>query len=332
MRLLMLGGTGFLGGAVVRESLRREWTVAVLNRGERGPAPDGVTALRGDRLAPDGLAALDGAGTWDLVVDTWSGEARAALASASALADRAGHYTYVSSRSVYAPPVTLGADETAPIVDAAPDGGPDGYAEMKAGAERAVREAFGDDRVTIARAGLILGPGEDVGRLPWWLRRIERGGDVLAPGPADLPLQYIDARDLAAWLLDAPSGVFNTVSRTGHATMGELLDAAVATVGSAARLVWTDPEPILAAGVEPWNDLPIWIPAGHEYRWLHESDVRHAYRTGLSPRPIAETVADTWEWLRRSGDPAVRPGRPAVGLDPDREAAVLAVSSRGPGG
>jgi 2'-hydroxyisoflavone reductase len=126
MRLLVLGGTGFLGSAVVADALRRGWTVTVLNRGERGPAPAGVTTLRGDRRADDGLAALDSAGEWDLVVDTWSGPARAVLASATALADRAAHYVYVSSRSVYADPVAIGADETAPIVEARSDGGDEG--------------------------------------------------------------------------------------------------------------------------------------------------------------------------------------------------------------
>jgi len=126
MRLLVLGGTGFLGGAVVADALRRGWTVTVLNRGERGPAPAGVTSRYGDRRAPDGLAALAGTGEWDLVVDTWSGEARAVLASATALVERVDRYVYVSSRSVYAAPVGHGADETAPIVEARSDGGEDG--------------------------------------------------------------------------------------------------------------------------------------------------------------------------------------------------------------
>ncbi len=323
MKLLMLGGTGFLGGAVVAEAIRRGWSVTVLNRGERAPAPAGVTALRGDRTKPDGLAALAGDERWDRVVDTWSGEARAVLASASALVDRVDQYVYVSSRSVYAAPVGLGVDEQAPIVDAPADGGEDGYAEMKAGAERAVLDVFGA-RASVARAGLILGPGEDIGRLPWWLRRMERGGDVLAPEPADLPLQYIDARDLANFLLDCPPGIFNTVGETGTTTMGEFLAACRSVVNPAAELRWIDPDVILAADVVPWNDLPVWIPAGHEFRWLHEADVRRAYAAGLSPRPILETVADTWEWLQRVGDLKRKPGRPSVGLDPDREAAVLA--------
>jgi 2'-hydroxyisoflavone reductase len=333
MRLLVLGGTGFVGGAVVTEAVRRGWSVTVLNRGLHGTVPSGVARVIGDRTRPDALAGLDAAaGDWDIVVDTWDGAPRAVLDSARALAGRSPYYVYVSSRSVYQEPVALGVDESWPTVPAAPDAEDGSYPELKAGAERAATEVFGD-RALLARAGLILGPGEDIGRLPWWLGRISRGGPVLAPGPADLPLQYIDARDLAVWLLDqgAPQtgGPVNVVSRTGHTTMGELLAACVAATGSDAALRWLDPAPILAAGVIPWNDLPIWIPPGHEYRWLHEADVSRALEAGLRCRPVAETVEDTWRWLRAVGEVPVRAGRPprpTVGLDPDREAALLAAA------
>jgi nucleoside-diphosphate-sugar epimerase len=329
MRLLVLGGTGFVGGAVVAEGLRRGWSVSMLNRGLHGIAPDRVRWLRGDRTRPGGLDALAG-GEWDIAVDTWDGAPRAVLDSARTLTDRTGHYVYVSSRSVYQAPAALGVDESWPVVTAEPDALDGTYAELKAGAERAATEVFGD-RALLARAGLILGPGEDVGRLPWWLHRIARGGPVLAPGPADLPLQYIDVRDLANWLLDQPqrgtAGPVNVVSRTGHTTMAELLTACVETTGSDATLRWVDPEPILAAGVAPWNDLPIWIPPGDEFRWLHEADVSRAYATGLRCRPVADTVRDTWRWLGTVDGmpvPASRPQRGAVGLDAEREAAILA--------
>lgn len=335
MRLLMLGGTGFLGSATVAQALRRGWSVTVFARGVRGSVPAGARFVPGDRDRAGALAALAG-GEWDLAVDTWRGPPRVVRDAARALVGSVSSYVYVSSRSVYREPVPLGADEGAPVVQAAPDACGGTYAQCKAGAERAVREAFGD-RALIARAGLILGPGEDIGRLPWWLRRVQRGGQVLAPGPADLPLQYIDARDLASWLLDrgrdGVGGTFNVVSRPGHTTIGELLAACVAATGSTASLRWTDPGPILAAGVEPWNELPIWIPRGHEYRWLHEADVSRAYAAGLSCRPVAETVADTWQWLSTSpglpqrDDPA---GRPLLGLDPAREAALLGGVSSAP--
>ncbi|MFD2768163.1 NAD-dependent epimerase/dehydratase family protein [Micromonospora eburnea] len=333
MRLLVLGGTGFVGGAVVSEAVRRDWSVTVFNRGLHGDAPAGVRQLRGDRTAPDGLAALSG-GAWDVVVDTWDGAPRAVRNAARALAGSVGHYGYVSSCSVYAQPVEPGSAEDAPVVEASADAVDGDYPQLKAGGERAAVEVFGE-RALLARAGLILGPGEDIGRLPWWLRRIARGGEVLAPGPRDLPVQYIDARDLASWLLDrcaeGAGGAYNVVGRTGHTTMGELLDAAVAVTGADAALRWTDPGPILAAGVVPWNDLPIWIPPGHEFRWMQDLDVERAYASGLVCRPAAETVADTWCWLGEVGQVPPRAGRPArapLGLDPEREADLLAGVAR----
>ncbi|MEU6023129.1 reductase [Micromonospora sp. NPDC047134] len=329
MRLLMLGGTGFVGGATVSEALDRGWSVTVFNRGRHGAPPVGVRRLVGDRLTPDGLGALAD-GEWDVVVDTWDGAPRAAGQVARLLTGRIGHYVYVSSGSVYAPPVPAGVTEGDPVVEADPEATEGDYPQLKAGAERALREVLGD-RVLLARAGLILGPGEDIGRLPWWLGRIARGGEVLAPGPADLPVQYIDVRDLAAYLLDSGAarrgGPVNVVGRPGSATFGELLAACLDATGADARLRWVDPERILAAGVVPWNDLPIWIPPNHEWRWLQQKDVTRAYADGLRCRPLTETVADTWSWLRGVGQVpsrAGRPPRPPVGLDPYREAALLA--------
>ncbi|AGZ42523.1 NAD-dependent epimerase/dehydratase family protein [Actinoplanes friuliensis] len=322
MDLLVLGGTAFAGRAVVDEARTRGHRITVLNRGTT-PPPAGVTALTGDRTRPDGLAALQH-GTWDLVVDTWSGAPTAVRDTAKALSGRAGHYTYVSSRSVYADdPVP--ADENSPTVDASPD--TDTYAAAKRGAELAADHHF-NGPVLHARAGLILGPHENIGRLPWWLNRIARGGPTLAPGPRDLKLQYIDARDLATWILDAATagrtGPYDLVSPPGHTTMGELLDTINTVTGGHADLHWTDPQTILDAGIEPWTDLPIWL-TGHDYAVLHGGNVTKALSAGLKVRPVTETVADTWIWLRALGGTAPqRPDRPAPGLDPTREAAFLA--------
>jgi nucleoside-diphosphate-sugar epimerase len=152
---------------------------------------------------------------------------------------------------------------------------------------------------------------------------------VLAPGPRELPLQYVDVRDLAAWILGAVerelSGPYNLMSPQGHATMGELLDACVRVAGAGAELRWTDPDTVLGAGIEPWTQLPVWVPPGSDmHDALHSADVSRAVATGLSCRPVTETVADTWSWLQSIGGRAPqRPGRPAVGLDPAVEAKVL---------
>ncbi|MEU1804711.1 NAD-dependent epimerase/dehydratase family protein [Streptomyces sp. NPDC019937] len=326
MRLLMLGGTEFVGRAVTEAALARGWEVTAFHRGRHAPPP-GVTVLRGDRTARGGLTALE-TGVWDAVVDTWSGAPSAVHDTARLLAGRVHHYAYVSTRSVYTHPARAGLAEDGPVVEASPDDGDDtDYARAKRGGELAALAAFGD-RALLARPGLILGPYENIGRLPWWLTRIARGGPVLAPGPRTLPLQYIDARDLAAWLLDAAErglgGPYNTVSPPGHTTMGELLETCVRVTGAAADLRWTDPDRILAADIAPWTDLPIWIPPGELHDTLHAADVSKAVAAGLRCRPVGETVADTWTWLRGLGGEAPqRADRPVVGLDPEKEAEVL---------
>ncbi|OEU92114.1 reductase [Streptomyces abyssalis] len=330
MRLLMLGGTEFVGRAVTEEALARGWQVSVFHRG-RHEAPPGVSVLHGDRTMTGGLAAL-AHGEWDIVVDTWSGAPRAVRETARLLAEggRAGRYVYVSSRSVYAEPVAAGLDEEGPVVEASAADGDVDYARAKRGGELAASEAFGG-RALLARAGLILGPWENVGRLAWWLLRTARGGAVPAPGPRELPIQYIDVRDLAEWVLDASAGglagAYNLVSPPGHTTMGELLESCVRVTGGKAELHWRSPESVLAAGAEPWTGLPVWLPPGAaDYDHMHRGDVSKALAAGLRCRPVAETVAGTWEWLGRLGGKApMRPDRPPKGLDAETEARLLAM-------
>ncbi len=328
MRVLVLGGTHHVGRAVVEEALARGDQVTTLTRGVSGPSAPGALALHADRTDPAALSAVLGDATWDAIVDTWSGAPLVVLTAATLLSGRAGHYGYVSSRSVYSWPIAIGLDESGPVVSGDPASEDDeDYAAAKRGGELAALQGFGEDTV-LARAGLILGPYERVGRMPWWLRRIERGGAVLAPGPADLALQYIDCRDLARWLLHAAdegiTGAFNTVSRPGHATMAGLLEAAVEVTGSTAELVWTSPELIEAAGISPWTELPVWVPPGSDLAGLHSGDVSAAYAAGLTCRPVRDTVADTWAWLQTEGDPPAPAGRGELGLDPGREQEVLA--------
>ncbi|GII97055.1 reductase [Sinosporangium siamense] len=328
----MLGGTEFLGRAVVSEALARGAHVTVFNRGRHEPPP-GVVALRGDRTAPGGLAAL-AEGEWDHVVDTWSGRPVPVRDATRLLAGRAEGYAYISSRSVYTFPAPAYAAEDAPVVESSPgageDGGEVGYAEAKRGGELAAQAVFGD-RALLVRAGLLVGPHENTGRLPWWLWRLSRGGAVPAPGPHDLDLQHIDARDLAAWTLDALGaglgGAFNGVGPPGSTTMGELLETCLRVVRSDAELRWVEPEAVLAAGVEPWTALPIWMPPGPGHGGLHRGDVGKAVAAGLRLRPLEETVADTWAWC--GGAPEAVANRKA-GLDPAQESALLALSNGRP--
>lgn len=326
MELLVLGGTRFVGRALVAEGQARGWRVSALNRGLTGRLPDGVRLLTADRTSYDDLrAALDGV-SFDLVVDTWAGAPKVADLAAGLLTGRAGRFGYVSSRSVYRWPPPSGSDESAPVVDAEPDADATDYAADKRGGELAVLQHFPD--ALLARAGMILGPHEDIGRLPAWLDRISRGGRVPAPGRPQRPLQYVDARDLAGWMLGALeagyAGPVNAVSRPGHCTMGELLDACVAATGADTELVWIGEAEIEAAGVEPWTQLPCWVPEQGELAGLMDGDTSLAAATGLQCRPVVDTVRDTREWLQANGMPAQRADRSAHGLPPDAEVRLLA--------
>jgi nucleoside-diphosphate-sugar epimerase len=335
MRLLVLGGTHFVGRAVVEAALADGIDVTTLNRG-LSPIPGAdVRTLVADRTDPAALREAIGDEAWDAVIDTWSGAPRAVADSCRLLARRTGHFGYVSTISVYADPLPMGVGEHAAVVDGDPDSDDSAdYAAAKRGSELAALRVFGAGAL-LARPGMILGPYENIGRLPWWLRRIERGGRVLAPGDPARPVQYVDARDLARWMLDAArrhlSGAFNVVSQPGHTTMGELLSTALLVTGAVnAELVWAPDKLLLDAGISPWTELPIWLPRDSADDAVYSVDVSAAHAAGLSCRPPQDTVAGTWAWLQAEGDPPPRPGRTPVGLDPAKERQVLDILTAGP--
>ncbi|GAA1433318.1 SDR family oxidoreductase [Microlunatus lacustris] len=324
MELLVLGGTRFVGRAVVAEALARGWPVTALHRGITPGLPDGVTALHADRTDEAALAAVLAGRRFDAVVDTWAGAPVVATTAARLLRDRADRFGYVCTSGVYV--WGQHVDEGSPLVEADPTSTGSDYAADKRGAELGVLEAFPD--ALLARAGLILGPFEDIGRLPWWLTRIAAGGRVVAPGRPGRPLQYVDARDLARWLLDGLAagltGPVDTISRSGHASTADLLQACVSVTGSDAELVWVPEDQLATAGVEPWTQLPCWVPETGEFAGFLESDTSRAAATGLVCRPVRDTVADTWAWLQASGPPPQRPDRPAHGLPAELEQQLLA--------
>jgi 2'-hydroxyisoflavone reductase len=328
MRLLLLGGSSFLGRAGAEEALRRGHAVTTFNRGRSAPDVEGVEALRGDRADPAALEVLRGR-DFDAVIDTSGYVPRVVGAAAALLAERVPAYAFVSSVSAYSGWPAEPVDESSPVHDCAPDAGPDDgdYGALKAGCERAVLAAYGD-RALVLRPGLILGPHENVGRLPAWLDRIRRGGRVLAPGKPELPMQLVDARDIAIFTLDGLerglAGTFNVTGRPGNATFGSWLEDCRAATGSDAEPVWVDDEFLLAHDVQPWTELPLWSPMNGEADFVWQAGVDAAHAEGLRCRPVRDTVADTWKWLEQVGVPPQREDRPRNGIDPDKEHQILA--------
>jgi nucleoside-diphosphate-sugar epimerase len=329
MDLLILGGTRFVGRAVVLDALARGWTVTAVNRGLSGPLRAEVEQIAVDRTGTGALATALAGRHFDVAVDTWAGAPRVVRDAADVLVGRVRRFGYVSSQSVYVDGRPAGGDESWPTVQA--DAGADttDYAADKRGGELSALRAFPD--AVLARAGLVLGPWENVGRLPWWLARCNRGGRVVAPGRPDRLLQYVDVRDLAAWLNDALiGGVTGPVDLTcpvGHTSMGTLLEAVRETTGARAELVWIPQDAVLASGAEPWTQLPCWVPDTEEYAGFMAGDTSTAIATGLRSRPIGETVRDTWTWLQADGMPTPAPARAAQGLPPEIEAALLAADT-----
>ena len=325
MRLLVLGGTVFLGRHVVAAALRRGDEVTVLSRGRHGrPPPGGVTWLRGDRI--EDLPRLTAGGRWDAVVDTSAYTPEQAEAAGRALRDRTAHYAFVSTANVHPGWPAEPIDEGSPVWE---DG--EGYGPDKARAERRLEAAL-PGRVAHVRCGLLCGPHDATLRLPWWVDRIARGGEVVAPGRPEATVQLIDARDLAAWTLGlAERGVTGPIAATappGVTTFAEVLEAAVGATGSGARLHWVPDAALLAAGIEPWTGLPLWVPDADGWRGTWRIATDRAQAEGLAPRPIAATVADTAAWLAAGGaatlDDWGSHARPS-GLTPEQERELLAL-------
>src|SRR3954451_16922888 len=317
MRLLILGGTVFLGRHVAAEALARGHDVTVFHRGRHGTDLFAGEAehLIGDRGSD--LSALEGR-SWDAAVDT-SGYQPDDVAASSALLADAGveHLAFVSTCNVYPGWPAEPVSEDSPVWTEGDDYGPN-----KAAGERAAEAAL-PGRVAALRAGLLCGPHDNVFLLAWWVRRIDRRGDVLAPGDPPRTVQLVDVRDLARWIVDLgerrEAGTFNATAPAGRTTMADVLEAAVAATGSGARLVWAADDVLVGADAQPWVELPLWIPeADGAGTW--RIDATRAEAAGRRGRPVAETVADVWAWLQAGGAEAEGPDWLSEHAPPDMPA------------
>lgn len=327
MRILILGGSVFLGRAVTDAALARGHEVTHFNRGKSAPDDPCVATLHGDRTEAPALEnALDGK-SWHAVIDTSGYLPQVVKLSAQALRARVGRYLFVSTISVYAGFDMDSYDEDSPV-SPPPDPLPEAldmalYGPLKAGCEQAVREQFGE-RATIVRPGLIVGPHDPTDRFTYWPERIARGGEVLAPGRPARNVQFIDVRDVAEWMVhlleNDVAGTINAVGPRHPTTMEQVLEACRAGSGSDARLAWIDDARLLAAGAGPWKELPLWIPESDAATRGHSAgSLDRALAHGLEFRPLADTVADTLAWSRtRAAGHAWK-----AGLTPERERALL---------
>jgi len=309
MQLLVLGGTKFLGRHVVDAALARGDEVTIFTRGQTNPElfPE-VEHLTGDR---DGSLDALAARSWDGVIDTSGYVPRIVRQSAELLRDAVGRYVFISSISVY-------ADPSVPLTEGSPlDLLEDPFTEevmahygaLKAACEAVVDDVYGE-RGTNVRAGLIVGPHDPTDRFTYWPRRLAEGGEVLAPGRPDRPVQVIDARDLAAFLLvlaeRGPGGALNATGE--EIPFAEVL----ARIGGEGTLHWVDDQDVLDAGVEPWMELPLWLP-GDAYAGMMRADISRALAAGLVFRPLEETARDTLAWSLDAGEQ-----RPTLARDKER--------------
>lgn len=318
LRILILGGTGFIGPHMVRYALDRGHAVTLFNRGRTNTHlfPE-VEKLVGDR---DGeLGALEG-GNWDVVLDNSGYVPRHVRDSAQLLSGASDHYLFTSTAGVYASWYGPGGGmKSAPGEPAWPEGGtteddptvvlPEPgsedvgrfYGHLKVLCEEAVMEAYGDDRCVITRPGLIVGPGDTTDRFTYYPVRIDRGGEVVAFGAPDDPVQYIDARDLAAWSIrlceERVSGTYNAVAPLGGMRMGDFLEGMRAAIGAPVNFTWV-PGAFLAEQGVPEFSLPPWTNQDGPFAGATSFRADRAFAAGLTSRPLAETTLDTLEWWK----------------------------------
>jgi 2'-hydroxyisoflavone reductase len=339
-KILVLGGTGFLGPAFVTAAQARGHTLTLFNRGKTRPElfPD-VEKLHGDRdpNKGEGLKALEGR-SFDAVLDTSGYYPRMVRASSELLAPHAGQYVFISSVSAYAKNDTPHADETAETATLAdPTVETMGknyeyYGGLKRACEEAAEKAM-PGRVTVVRPGYIVGPEDRSDRYSYFPRRFEQGGEMLAPGSPSDPLQIIDVRDLAEWLVllveRNTTGIFNAVGPEKPWTMGEMFQACREVTGKDTKLTWVPGEFLMKNGEDGEGALPIWAPALGPYAGMHLRSNARAVQAGLKFRSPVLTTRDSLAWFK--SQPPERQAKPRAGLSPEREAELLSLWAQAQG-
>jgi 2'-hydroxyisoflavone reductase len=319
MRILLIGGTHFVGHGIAQAALDAGHDVTLLHRNQTDELPD-ATHLLADR---DGDLGLLAGLSWDATVDVCAYVPGQVRHLHEALGDRGGHHVFISTVSVYREPATAGADEDSPRLDEAASDVDEvtgeTYGPLKVACENAAREAYGDAGLAIVRPTYVVGPRDATARYPYWVLRAARGGTVLLPGPAEAPMQCIDARDMGAWVVRLAeartSGVF-TAARPST-TFAAMVDETLAALDSDADTVLVDGDWLVEQGVDG-GQLPLWSEGEPELALA--MGTARAEATGLTHRPFAEVVRDTLAWAEANPDQATNPH---TGLSPERERELL---------
>ena len=325
MKLLLLGGTGFLSRYLVETALRRGHDVTLFHRGQTDPDlfPE-LDHVRGDREKEKDLTALAGR-SWNAVIDTCGYVPRVVHTSAAFLAGAVEHYTFISSLNAYAQLNVDGIDESYPVGTLADETVEEvtstSYGPLKALCEQAAEQVL-PGRALIIRPGLLVGPSDPTGRFTYWPHRLAQGGEVLVADRKDQPVQFIDARDLAEWsirLVEArQTGVYNATGPAHPFTMQQLLEQCNTVCGKDVHFTWISEAFLLEHAVTPWTELPLWIPRSSGVG-LQAASIRKALHAGLTFRPLTETIHDTFVW------DCAHPGTVAQSgsITPGRETALL---------
>jgi 2'-hydroxyisoflavone reductase len=333
LKILIMGGTRFLGPHFVEAARKNGHKISLFNRGKTNPGLfkdaryGDIEQLQGDRKSD--LSALENK-TWDVVLDTSAYLPGDVTRSATLLANAVNHYVIISTISVYAKLDTPGMDESAPLavlsdpnVDTVTN---ETYGGLKALSEQAAEKVM-PGKVTVVRPGLIVGPGDNTDRFTYWPVRAARGGDILAPESPDAPTQFIDVRDLANFLLhlieQKTLGTFNADAQPGKLTMGKVLNACLKMAPKKSKLVWVPVDFLEENKVAPWMDLPCWLPAKGDDAGFGRLSAKKALAAGLMYRPLSNTVRDTLTWWNaRSPEERAKPA--GAGISAESEAEVLA--------
>jgi 2'-hydroxyisoflavone reductase len=340
LRILILGGTGFIGPHQVRYALSRGHTVTLFNRGrQKQEWPGTVEELLGDRNTGD-LKSLQGR-TWDVCIDNPTSLPFWVRDAGAALRDKVKQYIFISTVSVYADDAKPNADETAAVAQYT---GADPMAEtqetfrahlaelygpLKAVSEQEASKQF-SGMATIVRPGLIAGPGDESDRFTYWPVRLSRAGDVLAPGDGSDAVQLIDVRDLAGWTIRLAEtrtfGVFNATGPAKPINMREMLTTVARSLRTSPHIVWVPAAFLEQQKLQAWSDIPVWVPGEGDSAGFAKRSIQRALRTGLTFRPLGTTAVDTLAWFRQQ--PAERQAKLRAGLTADRESVALAAWSK----